>query len=122
MDSQDLYLKEIATQTDTDDGLVIFKGLDAQKTYYVKEVTAPKGYSVNPNYYLLSGAKLVSGDGTNDTYVFNNFDDVTVTDDNLAALPSTGGIGTTIFTIGGCVIMIAAAGLYFASRRKHGEN
>lgn len=122
VDSQDLYLKEIATQTDTDDGLVIFKGLDAQKTYYVKEVTAPKGYSVNPNYYLLSGAKLVSGDGTNDTYVFNNFDDVTVTDDNLAALPSTGGIGTTIFTIGGCVIMIAAAGLYFASRRKHGEN
>ena len=33
-------------------------------------------------------------------------------------LPSTGGIGTTIFTIGGCAIMIIAAGLYFASRRK----
>lgn len=36
----------------------------------------------------------------------------------LSALPSTGGIGTTIFTIGGCVIMIAAAGLFFATRRK----
>lgn len=36
----------------------------------------------------------------------------------LASLPSTGGIGTTIFTIGGCAIMILAAGLYFASRRK----
>lgn len=36
----------------------------------------------------------------------------------LSTLPSTGGIGTTIFTIGGCAIMIAAAGLYFASRRK----
>lgn len=33
-------------------------------------------------------------------------------------LPSTGGIGTTIFTIGGCAIMIVAAGLFFASRRK----
>lgn len=36
----------------------------------------------------------------------------------LSALPSTGGIGTTIFTVGGCAIMIIAAGLYFASRRK----
>ena len=36
----------------------------------------------------------------------------------LASLPSTGGIGTTIFTVGGCAIMIIAAGLYFATRRK----
>lgn len=41
-----------------------------------------------------------------------------ITDTKLTALPSTGGIGTTIFTIGGCAIMILAAGLYFASRRK----
>ena len=39
-------------------------------------------------------------------------------DTKLNALPSTGGIGTTIFTIAGCVIMIAAAGLFFASRKK----
>ncbi len=36
----------------------------------------------------------------------------------LASLPSTGGIGTTIFTIGGCAIMIIAAALFFATRRK----
>lgn len=36
----------------------------------------------------------------------------------ISSLPSTGGIGTTIFTIGGCLIMIVAAGLFFASRRK----
>lgn len=36
----------------------------------------------------------------------------------LLPLPSTGGIGTTIFTFGGCAIMIIAAGLYFAMRRK----
>ena len=39
-------------------------------------------------------------------------------DTKLHALPSTGGIGTTIFTIAGCLIMIAAAGLFFASRKK----
>lgn len=40
------------------------------------------------------------------------------TENTISALPSTGGIGTTIFTIAGCVIMIAAAGLFFASRKK----
>ncbi len=47
---------------------------------------------------------------TSDTYEIKNT--------KLASLPSTGGIGTTIFTIGGCAIMIIAAGLFFASRRK----
>ncbi len=36
----------------------------------------------------------------------------------LSNLPSTGGIGTTIFTVGGCAIMIIAAALFFASRKK----
>ncbi len=43
---------------------------------------------------------------------------VEVQNTKISALPSTGGIGTTIFTIAGCVIMIAAAGLFFASRKK----
>lgn len=41
-----------------------------------------------------------------------------ISNTKLSSLPSTGGIGTTIFTIGGCAIMIVAAGLFFASRRK----
>lgn len=52
----------------------------------------------------------------------NDWSDVSDTHEikntKLAALPSTGGIGTTIFTIGGCAIMIVAAGLFFATRRK----
>ena len=52
----------------------------------------------------------------------NDWSDVSDTHEikntKLSALPSTGGIGTTIFTIGGCAIMIIAAGLFFASRRK----
>lgn len=40
----------------------------------------------------------------------------------LSTLPSTGGIGTTIFTIGGCAIMIAAAALFFAGRRREKSN
>ncbi|MCI9338382.1 MAG: LPXTG cell wall anchor domain-containing protein [Lachnospiraceae bacterium] len=42
----------------------------------------------------------------------------TIPNTKLASLPSTGGIGTTLFTVGGCAIMIIAAGLFFATRRK----
>ena len=52
------------------------------------------------------------------TIIDGTINKVTVPNTKLNALPSTGGIGTTIFTIGGCAIMILAAGLYFASRRK----
>ena len=41
-----------------------------------------------------------------------------ISNTRLVGLPSTGGIGTTIFTIGGCAIMVIAAGLFFATRRK----
>lgn len=36
----------------------------------------------------------------------------------LSTLPGTGGMGTTIFTVGGCAIMVVAAGLFIASRKK----
>lgn len=39
----------------------------------------------------------------------------------LSALPSTGGMGTTLFTIGGCIIMILAAALFFVNRRRSAE-
>ena len=48
-------------------------------------------------------------------YTNNN---VEIPNTKLNALPSTGGIGTTIFTIAGCLIMVTAAGLFFASRKR----
>lgn len=57
----------------------------------------------------------------NGVATLNNANDnpaVVIANTKLSSLPSTGGIGTTIFTIGGCAIMIIAAGLFFASRRK----
>lgn len=124
----------VATATTDDNGIATFDGLDAQDTtYYIVETQAPSGYKIDGIKHPLSGSKVneptsntVKDSTTNittitTTYTFTDFGDsgiTTVTNTKLSALPSTGGIGTTIFTIAGCAIMIAAAGLFFASRKK----
>lgn len=86
-------------------GTVVVKGLD-EGTYNIVEEKAPKGYSVVD----VADQTISAGENANIT--------VTVTDTKLSALPHTGGIGTTIFTIAGCAIMVAAAFFFFASRKK----
>ena len=121
--------------TDTN-GTATFKGLDADKTYYVLETKAPAGFSLNDKAIQLTGASVARGETTSrdvtdddgktvlytevTTHVGNvtNFKSEEYTDTKLSALPSTGGIGTTIFTIAGCLIMVTAAGLFFASRKR----
>lgn len=107
--------EENASETTATDanGTVTVKGLDRDKAYQFIEVKAPDGYSVNtaPSDVTWNEAP----ETPNDTNVTGT---ATMADTKLSGLPSTGGIGTTIFTIGGCAIMIIAAGLFFASRRK----
>ncbi|RHQ79281.1 LPXTG cell wall anchor domain-containing protein [Blautia sp. AF22-5LB] len=89
-------------------GTVKVEGLDEGK-YHFTETKAPAGYSINAD----------GVDATIEASTEKNVSvGISINDTKLSALPSTGGIGTTIFTIGGCAIMIVAAGLFFATRRK----
>ncbi|MCB6546593.1 SpaA isopeptide-forming pilin-related protein [Blautia glucerasea] len=123
-------------KTTAADGTATFKGLDADKTYFVLETKAPAGFSLNDKAIQLTGASVTMGattsrdvkaeDGITVLYTeettpvsdVTDFNSEEYTDTKLSALPSTGGIGTTIFTIAGCLIMVTAAGLFFASRKK----
>ena len=75
------------------------------------ETKAPEGYSIAQN--VLNDVEI-----TADKENVDRVDGLDYPNTKLSSLPSTGGIGTTIFTIGGCAIMIIAAALFFASRRK----
>ena len=90
---------------DTAKGILIVQGL-GEGTYHIEEVEAPEGYSV----VEVNDVVLELGDHAKE--------EIKVVNTKLASLPGTGGIGTTIFTIGGIVIMVAAAALFFANRKK----
>ena len=121
-------------------GYFDFSGLEAG-TYYLKETAAPEGYQLDNTEHKVEIAATYNEDGTLSQYkvviddertstykatyegetitkIDSDVQTTAVKNTKLSALPATGGIGTTIFTISGCVIMIVAASLFFVSRRK----
>lgn len=130
-----------------DDGTFTIKGL-AEGTYWLKEVEAPEGYSLNEHPFKIDieatykeKTETIEGkefivktlqewsvkidDKTADTFsVVNNWagsgdaETYPINNTKLINLPSTGGIGTTIFTVVGVLLMVGAAFLFFVSRRK----
>lgn len=93
-------------------GTLKVTGLD-EGNYEFKETKAPTGYKVN-------------SDNKAFTIEANENDEVTINagefvNTKLSSLPSTGGMGTYLFTIIGVVVMAGAAGAFFISRRKGSE-
>ena len=141
---------EIASYKTLTDGKIIFKGL-AEGTYYLKETEAPASYTLNTNIYEIkitatykdatkdSGKKDLKSytikikELDKDGKVLNEFKPGTyengseisvlakIQNTKVGTLPSTGGMGTYIFTIVGVVLMACAAGAFIISRKKSSE-
>ncbi len=119
-----------------ENGILTFKGL-SEGTYTIKEVVAPDGFNILKDDIIititcteptdLTGStectwavtKKVGENGTEETLIADN--------DNLFAfdvenkrgslLPSTGGIGTTIFYVVGGILVVAAGILLVTKKR-----
>lgn len=112
------YKVALEGETDTTTTLVATNGtlkvtgLD-EGDYEFKETKAPTGYKVN------SENKKFTITADEEKEVSVNAGEFVNT--KLSSLPSTGGMGTYLFTIIGVVVMAGAAGAFFISRRKGSE-
>ena len=85
-----------------------FKGLK-DGTYTLEESTVPEGYNKAADETITIAANDTSEKNLNQTKTIKN--------ESGAVLPSTGGIGTTIFYTVGAILVIGAGVLMFTRRR-----
>ena len=89
-------------------GIIVVQGL-ANGTYYFEETEAPEGFN-----------KLTAR--TDATTITDANGSINVTNKSGTELPSTGGIGTTIFYIVGALLVVGAGVVLVTRRKVDGEN
>ena len=134
--------KVVDTQTSDENGVLSFKGLKVETTYYFKETKAPTGYRIpvdeNGNAYVHSvyvtaTPQTNTFDFTVDNVMYNTSNAtgnvrlegtkndrvvaVSITNKTTQLLPETGSNGTIILLGLGCAIIAFA--LYRSSKEKH---
>ena len=130
-------VNEATTLVTDSNGQIIVDGLDDNQMYYLHETKAPEGYNklfsdvqfilyadirtgsdgipyVNGIEYYVDGQQFITNSGT-------DFEAgrivVTVLNDKGNTLPSTGGIGTTLFYVFGGLMVAGAAVLLITKKR-----
>ena len=96
------------------------KGLKGTTTYYLKEIEAPKGYNELENAFEFTiGSANISSNlsATNNKWVEETSTGIHITNNAGTTLPSTGGMGTTVFYVVGGGLMAVAVVLLVTKKR-----
>ncbi len=108
------------------DGTLVLSGLKAG-TYYLKETKAPEKYNLPKKLKALT---IVDKDGvaanTDDVTFANGLVTYSIENSQGFTLPTTGGMGTILFTAGGIVLIAAGAAMAVVlnkkSKKSHAED
>ena len=102
------------------DGMIAVEGLDAD-TYYLEETKAPGGYNKLAGPVKVEISHTVTVEGAHMTHTLKqdttSVEKVEIENKSGTELPSTGGIGTTIFYVLGSILVIGAVVLLIAKKR-----
>lgn len=124
-EDQAKYEKIEAIATTNSDGILTFEGLGTG-TYYIKELETKAGYNLLPEPVIVT----ITGTPAAATCTWNvstnaEYEDgmvkVLVENNKGSVLPSTGGIGTTIFYVVGGILVVGAAVLLVTKKRMSEE-
>lgn len=102
------------------EGEIAVEGLDAD-TYYLEETKAPDGYNKLAGPVKVVISHTVTDEGAHMTQTLmqdtTTVEKVEIENKSGTELPSTGGIGTTIFYVLGSILVIGAVVLLIAKKR-----
>lgn len=104
--------EKVGTITTDANGLAIYKGLSAE-TYYLKQTTAPTGYTLIRD--AIETEITPEGNGATTGIFYTRKD---VPSSKVGLLPSTGGVGTIIFTVIGLLFIVVAIIFIIVYRKK----
>lgn len=109
---------ETGVEMETYNGQIEVRGLDANTTYWLQETKAPNGYNKLPGRVEVK----IEGNNLNATVENGTWVDggVHVVNKTGSLLPSTGGMGTTLFYIGGGALVVLAIVLLVIKKRRTG--
>lgn len=109
---------EDGVEMETYNGQIEVRGLDANTTYWLQETKAPNGYNKLPGRVEVK----IEGNNLNATVENGTWVDggVHVVNKTGSLLPSTGGMGTTLFYIGGGALVVLAIVLLVIKKRRTG--
>ena len=113
---------EATTLVSDADGKIAVEGLDAD-TYYLEETKAPGGYNKLAGPVKVVISHTVTDEGAHMTHTLKQdatdvaVERVEIENKSGTELPSTGGIGTTIFYVLGSILVIGAVVLLITKKR-----